>query len=152
MITEARNKIETEIKSIHTTMATILGKYLLSAVTNDLCAAEVLNDSRSIKDFCEKVSGLAEDIHRNKFKDMEMKAITAKILEHFGADASCEVTEGFTAEMYILTDPENTAKGVMPMTSDVIIPLLHAYFHIPLSGVNADQPSKPAKFRRVSLD
>lgn len=54
MITEARNKIDTEIKSIHTTMATILGKYLLSAVTNDLCAAEVLNDSRSIKDFCEK--------------------------------------------------------------------------------------------------
>ena len=156
MITDARNKIEAEIKALHSTMSTILGKYLLSAITSNLYAAEVLNDSRSINDFCKRIGDLAEDIHGNKFKDMEMKEITGKILERFGADASCDaITEEFTTEMSMLTNTENTVKGVMPMTSAIIIPLLHAYFHIPLSGISNNNHTlnqKSTTFKRISLD
>ena len=51
---------------------------------------------------------------------------------------------------------ENSAGNLFGISSEVIIPLIHAYYNIPLSGITASNitqaHSNPHGFKRVSLD
>lgn len=153
MIEKAIEHINAQVKECNNSMAGIIGKYLKSVVISDMTAVEILKEGRTIADFCVKIDTLARKIRDGEVKSAS-EVFKTIVSEDFDGAAGY-MTWGFSNELGEILS-ENSAGNLLGISSEVIIPLLHAYYNIPLSGVAASNitqaHSNPHGFKRVSLD
>lgn len=153
MTEKAIEHINAQVKKCNNLMASIIGKYLKSVAASDMTAVEILKEGRTIADFCEKIETLAQKIRGGKIKSAN--EVFKIILGEDFDGASKYMTRGFSNELGEILS-ENSAGNSFCISSEVIIPLLHAYYNIPLSGMavsnNTQAQPKPHGFKRVSLD
>lgn len=152
MIEKAIEHINAQVKECNNSMAGIIGKYLKSVVISDMTAVEILKEGRTIADFCEKIETLAQKIRGGKVKNAN-EVFKTIVSEDFDGAAGY-MTWGFSNELGEILS-ENSAGNLFGVSSEVIIPLIHAYYNIPLSGIavsNNTQAQSKHGFKRVSLD
>ena len=153
MIEKAIEHINAQVKECNNSMAGIIGKYLKSVVISDMTAVEILKEGRTIADFCVKIDTLARKIRDGEVKSAS-EVFKTIVSEDFDGAAGY-MTREFSNELGEILS-ENSAGNLFGISSEVIIPLLHAYYNIPLSGIaasnNTQAHSNPHGFKRVSLD
>lgn len=153
MIEKAIEHINAQVKECNNSMAGIIGKYLKSVASSDMTSVEILKEGRTIADFCVKIDTLARKIRDGEVKSAS-EVFKTIVSEDFDGAAGY-MTREFSNELGEILS-ENSAGNLLGISSEVIIPLIHAYYNIPLSGMaasnNAQTQSKPHGFKRVSLD
>ena len=153
MIEKAIEHINAQVKECNNSMAGIIGKYLKSVASSDMTAVEILKEGRTIADFCVKIDTLARKIRDGEVKSAS-EVFKTIVSEDFDGAAGY-MTWGFSNELGEILS-ENSAGNLLGISSEVIIPLIHAYYNIPLSGMtasnNTQANSNPHGFKRVSLD
>lgn len=154
MIEKAKAKINAEVQEISSPMAQTLGTYINNVIlTSEINAAAVLKEGKSLKDFIEKLWKSARNIHGGKYKELTAEKATSAIFKEF-ADDTASVDQYASPEVVSMINAVCTEKSTnsICLTSDVVIPMLYAYYGIPLTGtVNNKQP-RTSVFKRVSLD
>ena len=153
MIEKAIEHINAQVKECNNSMAGIIGKYLKSVASSDMTSVEILKEGRTIADFCVKIDTLARKIRDGEVKSAS-EVFKTIVSEDFDGAAGY-MTWGFSNELGEILS-ENSAGNLLGISSEVIIPLIHAYYNIPLSGMtasnNTQANSNPHGFKRVSLD
>lgn len=153
MIEKAIEHINAQVKECNNSMAGIIGKYLKSVVISDMTAVEILKEGRTIADFCVKIDTLARKIRDGEVKSTS-EVFKTIVSEDFDG-AAVYMTWGFSNELGEILS-EKSAGNLLGISSELIIPLIHAYYNIPLSGITASNitqaHSNPHGFKRVSLD
>lgn len=158
MIQKAIEKIDEEIKTAEKFTAYIrtLGKYIKSELlTSDSNAVKILAPNTDLETFMERVFKLASSMRSvksdNNFSEAGKKAI-AEIKgvkpEEVEADPGEIETIG---KLYAECANGKQDNGVC-LSSEIIVPLLHIYYGIPLEAAEKDSAPKRRRFSTVSLD
>jgi len=125
MIEKAIEHINAQVKECSNSMANIIGKYLKSVVISDMTAVEILKEGRTVEDFCEKIETLTQKIRGGKVKNASE---VFKIIIGEDFDGAAEyMTWEFTNELGEIFS-ENSVGNSFGISSEVIIPLIHAYY------------------------
>lgn len=155
MIQKAIEKIDEEIKSGGMHERT-LGKYIKSVLlTSDSNALKILAPNTDLETFMDRIDEIANSMR--SFKSEDINKAGKKAIAVIKGIKSEDVTENpddisVIGKLYIETAKEKNDNGVC-LTSEIVIPLLHIYYGIPLetSGEKESAP-KRRRFNTVSLD
>lgn len=152
---QVKEIIDSDSNKFSKSQARLIGKHLTYVISSDIVAVSILKEGKSLKEFLKKINDFGQLCKKNE-KATDANAAEA-LIKDFGGD-DCNVSEYITPEYTqelneLISDKCGSCAGV---SSEVIIPLIHAYYNIPLSGItasnNVQAHSNPHGFKRVSLD
>lgn len=155
MIQKAIEKIDEEIKSGGMYERT-LGEYVKSELlTSDSNALKILAPNTDLETFMDRIDEIANSMI--SFKSEDINKAGKKAIAVIKGIKSEDVTENpddisLIGKLYIETAKEKNSNGVC-LTSEIVIPLLHIYYGIPLEAfVEKESAPKRRRFNTVSLD
>lgn len=151
MIDKAIEHINAQVREIGTSQARIIGKYLVNVVSTDIIAVNILREDKSVEGFLDKIKETAAMLRKNDNKSAEN--VAEAMIKDFGGD-ECNASEFMTPEYKAELSELIGSSDIFNISSEVILPFLHAYYNIPLSDMAVGNVSQPKlnKFKRVSLD
>ena len=156
MIEKAIEKINEEIKS-GGIMERNLGEYVKSELLkSDSNALKILAPNTDLETFTERIWKIADSM-RNFKSDKDITAAGRDAIAVIKGIKLEDVAENsgeaaVIGDLYIKTAKEKKSNGVC-LTSEIVIPLLHIYYGIPLEAVHEKNPApKRRRFNTVSLD